>query len=258
LVEEQTVNPVFGRRQVALQRPLPLYPPDGADQVSSWWGAMMGDLLGIEAQLLLCFEQCCVFDWPFRYWRLYDVFPWMICAALAALPLAPPRIDDTRGKRETHNSTRLFFSPEVCGRFRVCREIVDGFCDPAVRRRLEATCGVGLEGSFLRIEYCRDGEGFWLEPHTDIGAKLFTMQVYLSRGPGTEAWGTDLLDRAMNIVTTVPAVFNSALVFVPGDDTWHGFHKRPIAGVRRSIIVNYVKDEWRSRHELADPVRPVR
>jgi hypothetical protein len=217
----------------------------------------MGDLAGIEAQLLLCLEQGCVFDWPFRHWRLHHVFPWVICAALLALPFAPPRIDDTRGKRETHNSARLFFSPEICGRFSVCREIVDGFRGPEVRRRLEAVCGVRLEGSFLRIEYCQDREGFWLEPHTDIGAKLFTMQVYLSRGPGTEAWGTDLLDRAMNIATTVPAVFNSALVFVPGEGTWHGFHKRPIAGVRRSVIINYVKDEWRSRHELADPVRPV-
>lgn len=40
-------------------------------------------------------------------------------------------------------------------------------------------------------------------------------------------------------------------------DTWHGFGKRPIGGIRRSIIVNYVKDEWRSRHELAYPDRPV-
>ena len=40
---------------------------------------------------------------------------------------------------------------------------------------------------------------------------------------------------------------------MPASDTWHGFHKRPIAGVRRSLIVNYVKPEWRSRHELAYP-----
>ena len=38
-----------------------------------------------------------------------------------------------------------------------------------------------LRDSHLRIEYCLDTDGFWLEPHTDIGAKLFTMLVYLSR-----------------------------------------------------------------------------
>jgi hypothetical protein len=44
---------------------------------------------------------------------------------------------------------------------------------------------------------------------------------------------------------------------VPGADTWHGFRRRPIAGIRRSLIVNYVKSEWRSRHELAFPDRPI-
>jgi hypothetical protein len=93
----------------------------------------MGDVVGIEAQLLLCLEQCHFFGWPFRHWRLYDVFPWAVCAALLALPFAPPRIGDTKGKRESHNSARLFFSPEVCRRFRVCREVADCFCDQAVR-----------------------------------------------------------------------------------------------------------------------------
>ncbi len=120
-------------------------------------------------------------------------------------------------------------------------------------RRLEQHCGLDLRSSFLRIEYCQDGAGFWLEPHTDIGAKL----IYLSPEPGAEAWGTDLLDDARNLVATVPAAFNSAFVFVPGDDSWHGFRKRPITAIRRSVIVNYVKPEWRSRHELVDPRHPV-
>jgi hypothetical protein len=51
--------------------------------------------------------------------------------------------------------------------------------------------------------------------------------------------------------------FNTALVFVPGADTWHGFAPRPIRGARRSLIVNYVKPEWRSRHELAYPETAV-
>ena len=54
--------------------------------------------------------------------------------------------------------------------------------------------GCTLGGSFLRIEYCLDTDGFWLEPHTDIGAKLFTMLVYLSDHPEAEDWGTDIMD----------------------------------------------------------------
>jgi trehalose utilization protein len=83
------------------------------------------------------------------------------------------------------------------------------------------------------------------------------MLVYLSAEPGCEAWGTDLLDGPETLVATMPYRRNSGFIFIPGADTWHGFHARPIEGVRRSLIVNYVKPEWRSRHELAFPDRPV-
>ena len=124
--------------------------------------------------------------------------------------------------------------------------------------RLERLCDVDLRERYLRIEYCLDTDGFWLEPHTDIGAKLFTMLIYLSSDPGSEAWGTDILDGNLNLVATTPYRRNVGLIFIPGADTWHGFHKRPIDGVRRSLIVNYVKPEWRSRHELAFPGSPRR
>ena len=55
----------------------------------------------------------------------------------------------------------------------------------------------------------------------------------------------------------MPYAFNVGFSFVPGRDTWHGFDKRPIRGVRRSVIINYVKPEWRARHELAYPDQPV-
>jgi hypothetical protein len=47
-------------------------------------------------------------------------------------------------------------------------------------------------------------------------------------------------------------------VFVPGADTWHGLARRTIEGVRRSIIMNYVTDDWRAREQLAYPTTPVR
>jgi hypothetical protein len=114
-----------------------------------------------------------------------------------------------------------------------------------------------LGGSSLRIEYCLDTDGFWLEPHTDNGAKLYTMLIYLSDEPGSEAWGTDTLDGSDGFVASTPHVRNGGLIFIPGADTWHGFHRRPIAGVQRSLIVNYVRPEWRSRHELTFPEQPV-
>jgi hypothetical protein len=75
--------------------------------------------------------------------------------------------------------------------------------------------------------------------------------------PGSEAWGTDILDGPDRFVASAPYVRNGGPIFIPGAGTWHGFRRRPIAGVRRSLIVNYVRPEWRSRHELSYPQQPV-
>ena len=168
-----------------------------------------------------------------------------------------PRIDDTKGRRETSNATRTFFSVENRRRFDVCQDVAEALQSEATVRKLEHTCWINLKGSFLRIEYCQDTEGFWLEPHTDIRAKLFTMLVYLATDPGSEKWGTDIYDDNLDLVATAPCRFNWGLIFIPGPNTWHGFRRRPLDGVRKSIIVNYVRDEWNDRHQLAYPDRAV-
>jgi hypothetical protein len=194
---------------------------------------------------------------PYRHWLLRDMFPEVVSSAVTALPVGPAEIGDTEGKRETHNSARTFFSPENRQRHGVCRTIADALQAPATIRKLEETCGIDLKGAFLRIEYCQDTDGFWLEPHTDITVKLFTMLLYLSTEPESEGWGTDIYDADGNRLATAPYRFNAGLIFIPADDTWHGFHPRPINGVRKSLIVNYVTDEWRARHELCYPEQPA-
>ena len=211
----------------------------------------------VAAQLLDCLAVSGQAEVPFRHWLLHRALPDGICDAIDELPFAPPLIEDTAGRRETNNSTRQFFGRVEQAHYRVCAALAAALQDAAVTRRLQSLCGVDLGGSFLRIEYCMDTDGFWLEPHTDIGAKRFTMLIYLSDTPGCEAWGTDLLDGPDRFVTSVPYRRNDGFIFVPGADTWHGFHRRPIEGVRRSLIVNYVGNEWRARHELAFPDQPV-
>jgi hypothetical protein len=196
-------------------------------------------------------------DAPYPHWLLAGVLPEPVCRELIGLPFAPPRIEDTQGRRETNNSTRVFASAENRVRFPVCDGLARSFQEGATVAALEDLCGCSLAGSSLRIEYCLDTDGFWLEPHTDIGAKLFTMLIYLSEHPDAEDWGTDILDGEHRLVTRASGAFNTGLIFVPGADTWHGFERRPIRGVRRSLIVNYVRPEWRSRHELAFPEAPV-
>jgi hypothetical protein len=211
----------------------------------------------IASQFLACLDRCAAKTYPYRHWLLDRILPDETCAAIDALPVAPAPVGDTLGKRETNNSTRMFFGEQQRAVHPVCDALASALQSDAVVRQLESLCDTVLAGSSLRIEYCLDTDGFWLEPHTDIGVKLYTMLVYLSDEPGSEAWGTDVLDGPETLVATAPYVRNGGLIFIPAADTWHGFHRRPIAGVRRSLIVNYVKPEWRSRHELAFPEQPV-
>lgn len=194
---------------------------------------------------------------PYRHWIVSQALPESLCRGIDALPFAPPAIDETAGRRETHNSTRQFFGVAERAQFPVCRELTQALQSQRVVHEIETLCAIRLRGSFLRVEYCQDTEGFWLAPHTDIGAKRFTMLIYLSAGPGCAGWGTDLCNPDGSLFATMPYQRNEALIFVPGADTWHGFHRRSIAGVRRSLIVNYVGPEWRARHELAFPDCPL-
>ena len=206
------------------------------------------------------FARCLAFSiaraTPFPHWLLAEVLPPATARAIAHLALPLPITGETQGKRETFNQQRVFVAGERL-KEPACHALALAFQAPETVRRIQALTGAELSGTFLRVEHCRDTGGFWLEPHTDIGAKRFTMLIYLSEGPGAADWGTDLYDGGGAWAGRAPAPFNGGLIFVPGADTWHGFRPRGISGVRRSLIVNYVVPEWRARHELAFPAAPV-
>lgn len=194
---------------------------------------------------------------PYRYWLLDSVLPEPECTELSNLPIAPTVFGDTAGKRETHNALRFHVTPATRTGFPVLGELAAALQSEPAISAIERTCDVDLSGTNLRIEYCRDTDGFWLEPHTDIGVKKFTMLIYLSNDPGSEAWGTDVLDGPDRLVCTAPYRRNGGLIFIPAANTWHGFRKRPINGLRKTLMVNYVGPEWRARAELAFPDLPI-
>ena len=211
----------------------------------------------IAASLLEALERADSPTAPFRHHLLRNVLPQGVARDVLALPFTPPAIDDTQGKRETHNATRRFYAGAVLAEHPVCAAIAAAMQSEGVVAALSAHTGTDLVGSFLRIEDCQDTDGFWLEPHTDIGAKLFTMLIYLTDRPDAASWGTDLYDPEGHHLGSAPGGFNRGLIFIPASDTWHGVERRRFDGVRRSLIINYVKPEWRSRHELAWPDRPT-
>jgi hypothetical protein len=127
------------------------------------------------------------------------------------------------------------------------------FSDPAIIATLQQRTGAHLAQGHLRIEYCQDVDGFWLEPHLDISVKLFTMLIYLSADPALRDAGTNIYDDSPehHLMASAPYCRNGGLIFIPGPKSWHGFSKRPIRGLRQSLIINYVTQDWRARDELA-------
>jgi hypothetical protein len=192
---------------------------------------------------------------PFDHWLLRDVLPSDWVEEIAGLPFAPPEQAVFDGRRESNNSTRVYFNPENRARFTICDEMARLFSQPAVLVRLTTLTGRDVSQGHLRIEYCQDVDGFWLEPHLDIAVKLFTMLVYLSDDPALRDAGTDIYDDSpeRRLVASAPYEQNAGLIFIPGTKSWHGFSRRPIRGVRKSVIVNYVTEAWRAKEELAFP-----
>jgi hypothetical protein len=212
----------------------------------------------VAAGLSSAFESSAVFVDPYRHWLVSSVFPARIAGALRTLPFARPHLGGVSGKRELHNDQRHYFSAANNARFEVCQAVADAFQSVDVVKAIEATCGVDLSRTYVRLEYAQDVDGFWLEPHTDLGVKRFTMLIYLQDSAEQADLGTDIYRAPGLWVKRPPFDDNTALVFVPGRDTWHGLERRPIPGVRKSVIMNYVTEAWLARDQLAYPETPVR
>ncbi|RAK58358.1 2OG-Fe(II) oxygenase [Phenylobacterium hankyongense] len=195
-------------------------------------------------------------DRPFPNWRLDRLLPEAVARQLAALPFTAPDLGGISGRRELHNPTRRYFAGQVLDEVPQARAVAEAFQSAAVLRAVMMLTGALLVGSFLRIEYALDVDGFWLEPHTDLGVKTFTL-LFQFGGAGQEGLGTDLYLGPGAWTERIPFGWNTAIAFVPSDRTWHGFEPRTIEGVRRSMIVNFVTDAWRAREELAFPDRPA-
>jgi hypothetical protein len=212
---------------------------------------------GDAAEAIVCSAQAARrHSRPFPHWRLSEILPEALAQQVAALPLDPQETHGRSGQRELHNPTRRYLAGDLLTRFAPAQALAEAFQAPSVVAALAALTGTLLAGGFLRIEYALDTQGFWLEPHTDLGVKLLSMLLQFPE-PGQEGLGTDLYWSARQWAERAPFDWNAAIVFAPSDRTWHGFEPRPIAGVRRSLIVNYVSPAWRSREQLAFPDRPL-
>lgn len=195
---------------------------------------------------------------PYPHWFLSKCVPDDAIEAMLQLPFDAPDLEGVSGKRELHNKTRTYFDAENMERFPVCKAFNEAFQSPKLTKAIADHFKTDLNGSFLRVEYAQDTDGFWLEPHTDLGVKMFTMLLYVSADESHSDLGTDIYDAEKQHVGRSPFSSNGAMVFVPSDVTYHGFEPRKINGVRKSIIINYVTNDWRAREQLPYSDSPIR
>lgn len=233
--------------------PLALLDPRGD---TSCIGAADSDREACRASFTESLRAAPAHETPYRHWILRDVLPDPVAQALDALPFEAPPLDGVSGSREIHNNTRRYIDAGAIAQHPVARSLADAFQHPDTVAAVEEVTGASLDGCCLRIEYAQDTEGFWLKPHTDLGVKKFTLLYYLSPA-AAEDLGTDIYADADTWSHRAPFEPGAALAFVPSDRTWHGFEPRPIAVVRKSLIVNYVTEAWMAREQLAYPDRPV-
>lgn len=198
------------------------------------------------------------FDQPYRHFLMDDLFPAGVSEALNTLPFRAPSTEGVSGKRELHNDTRSYFDEANMTRFPVMREVAKALHGREVTSAIAAKFGAPIDDTLLRLEYALDIDGFWLQPHTDLGVKKFTCLIYLSHEEGHEDLGTDIYVDEQTHHSRSPFIPNTAMVFVPSNNTYHGFVSRPIIGVRKSVILNYVTHDWRAREQLSFADQPVR
>ena len=194
---------------------------------------------------------------PYPHWFVKDCLPARTVEEVLALPFSAADLGGVSGKRELHNATRHYFDVGNRGSYPCVEKIATALQDRQVTSTIERRFGARLGGTYLRIEFAQDVDGFWLEPHTDLGVKTFTMLLYLSRDPSHHDLGTDIYDGDKRHFGRSVFAPNGAMVFIPGNNTYHGFERRPIKGVRTSLIINYVTNEWRAREQLSFPEAPI-
>ena len=218
---------------------------------------MDADLKPLLAGLSASLHATPSFAAPYRHWLPQNVLPDQVARDLAALPFQAPDLHGVSGKRELHNDTRQYFDAANNAKYPVCGLLARLFQDPATVTMLQDATGADLSNTNVRIEYAVDSDCFWLQPHTDLGVKRITILYYLPDAPDQEDLGTDIYADEHTWAARAPFKWNTALVFVPGNNTYHGFERRQIPRVRRSVIINYVTQDWKARDQLAYPDQPV-
>ena len=142
---------------------------------------------------------------------------------------------------------RCFVTKENSKNFPYLTNFIKELCSKEVHSHIGKLVGKDLSNSFVRLEVICDRKGFWLKPHCDIKEKLISSLVFVNPNGESENLGTDLYNKDLKLIKTVPFKHNYGYFFTSGPDTWHGMEKKEIKSERRCIQINYVtfETDWK-------------
>ena len=135
---------------------------------------------------------------------------------------------------------RCFITKKNNAKFPSLTKLINELQSKETYSKISNLINKDLSNSYVRVEVICDRKGFWLKPHCDIKEKLVSCLLFVNESNESETLGTDLYNKKLEKVKTVPYKNNYGYFFSSGPNTWHGMEKKEIVKERRCLQVNYV------------------
>tara|TARA_B100000035_G_scaffold43264_1_gene32303 strand:- start:3895 stop:4500 length:606 start_codon:yes stop_codon:yes gene_type:complete len=153
------------------------------------------------------------------------------------------KIEDKYDGKRTDNKKRCFIDKNFIDKnkqYIYLQKLIDYLQKDNVIHFFEKIGSIDLKNCYLRVEIILDKHNFWLEKHKDIVEKKVSFLIYINDNDEDLKNGTDLYDKNLKLVHSIPFKHNLGYVFFPNNDTWHGLEKGKNIKYRKCVLINYV------------------
>ena len=144
-----------------------------------------------------------------------------------------------QGKRSDINN-RKYISKNMLTNNIEIKKLINFLLKHDVINFFEKKGDIDLKDCYLRCEIMCDHKGYWLEKHKDISEKKVSMLIYINDNDEDLSNGTDLYNKNLELVHTIPFKHNLGYIFFPNEFTWHGLEKGKNIKNRKCLLINYV------------------
>lgn len=141
---------------------------------------------------------------------------------------------------DNNHSCEVDVTEFIASKYSAAKSLVNYFLEEGKQKLETISCFSFSSPLYLRIQFVRDIDGYYIEPHTDKLNKLVTIICHLN---SITNGGTQILDKNKSVVKRVNSQKNNALLFFPNYapyvKTYHAFVDSPIVGNRDILMINY-------------------